>query len=224
MVSALVIDPGAYPRNDIGRGFLVGPAHSSFDGELHLPNIEFPDDQISPERLACPHPAAWHRQPRPAGFGFVPPHWFPRSLHIGVVAGPWPDLRVGPLPEEDLGLLPSGFLQMQHDALDLPISPGFFQLSAPGMAFQNLSETESLMFDGLDGDRRIVITLPGCRPAATLRTPTRIAALEPRLIQVLLDLNASILTMLWSASLRLDDPLLKGIPEADLLTLPVAAA
>ena len=224
MVSALVVDPGMYPRNDLGRGFVVSQASVPPDAVLQLPNLEFPDDQLTPQRLPCPDLAAWHRQPRPAGFGFVPPHWFPRSLHVGVVAGRWPDLSYGPLPEEELGLLPQGFLQEQRVADEPAVSPGFLQVSAPGMAFQSLSGSESLMLEGLDGEHSSVsIVLPGGRPTAALRTPTETVDLQPRLVQVLLDLNAGVLTMLWSASLRLDDPVLKGIsvPE-DLLALPIA--
>jgi len=223
LLSASVIDPGAYPRNDLGRGYRVARRSASSEDSIRLPNLELPDDQITVDRLECRQSSAWHRQPRPAGFGFVLPHWFPRSLHVGVIAGPWPDLGAGPLPEEVLGLLPSGFLDAQRaQKEELSVSPGFLQVSAPGMAFPDLTGVESMALEGLDGNRHLELTLPGGRPAAALQLAKGRLDLAARLLQIVLEVDSAVLTMLWSASVALDDPHVVGIPSAELLALPVA--
>lgn len=220
-LQSLVVHPGAYPRNDLGRGYALAGSSTPPD-DAPLPNLEDPEDLLSPDRLVCRERAFWHIQPRPAGFGFVLPHWFTRSIHVGVVAGAWPNVGRNPLPEETLGLLPAGFLERQRsNSTESPaISGGHFQVAAPGMKLTDPEGTERFEFEGLETNRRFVVTLPGGRPVVRVRTPKKDLFPTAKLLQVLIDFHSGVLTMLWSSALSLEEPLLANLPKKDLADLP----
>ena len=72
------------------RGIRWGGASSiantkrAVDG-LELPNLEDPNDRLTPERLCMGHFMHWERQPMPQGLGWFPKHWRPRALLAGVM-------------------------------------------------------------------------------------------------------------------------------------------
>lgn len=76
--------PYRYPRNPIGKGFLVELSSAAIE-HLLLPNIEDPSDMLSPERLAAGVPTRWPIMPLPAGLGWVEHGCFPRSAYLGFV-------------------------------------------------------------------------------------------------------------------------------------------
>jgi hypothetical protein len=214
--------PGSYPRNDIGLGFRVAGSNLRLDG-TPLPNIEDPADLLTPSRLVCPRRAAWHRQPRPIAFGYVMPHWFERSIHFGVVSGIWPDASCGPVPEETLGLIPRGFVERQKAATQDPhLSPGFFQVAGSGLTLSEPSGRERIELQGLDA-HPILVDLPGGRPTIRLRLRQGGGDPASRLQQVLLDFDNGVLTMLWSASLPLQEAMSGGMKETDLREMKLDA-
>ncbi len=87
--------PYLYPRNHAGVGYLIEPTRAAVD-RLVLPNLEDPDDLLSPERIAVGAPGRWPLMPIPAAFDWVDPGTFPRLAYVGVVH--------------------------DHDALDAPIA------------------------------------------------------------------------------------------------------
>jgi len=96
-------DPYVYPRNRHGRGYLVEESPEAID-ELVLPNIEDPDDLLTPERLAAGHAHEWHKMPLPAGTTWVPPAYFCRGAFLGMYPF-WKELP-DTLPELTRALLP----------------------------------------------------------------------------------------------------------------------
>jgi len=76
--------PFPYMRNPLGRGFAVKNVEKAIRG-LTLPNIEDPDNPLTPELLCCGAFDAWERQPHPAGFGWFPKTWLPRAQFAGVM-------------------------------------------------------------------------------------------------------------------------------------------
>lgn len=96
--------PGLYPRNAIGKGYLVYP--EPLQG-LEMPNLEDPDDLLTTQRLVAGAPELWYRQPLPWSFGWTNGLMYPRELHAGFDAWfPCPDERE--LPEVKRGLLRPG--------------------------------------------------------------------------------------------------------------------
>ena len=69
--------PFIYPRNFMGTGVVLRNVKEAVEG-LPLPNVEDPQDLLTPDRLFIEEPDRWHLQPLPQGFGWrqrlqVPP-------------------------------------------------------------------------------------------------------------------------------------------------------
>jgi len=54
--------PGAYPRNLIGKGYLVSPEPME---NFEMPNLEDPDDLLTSQRMVVGSPELWYKQPLP---------------------------------------------------------------------------------------------------------------------------------------------------------------
>lgn len=78
--------PMAYPRNILGKGFVVKATPKSLHN-LELPNIEDPKDRITAERLCIQETKLWEKQPIPTGLGWAPKMMPPRSSLAGVMPG-----------------------------------------------------------------------------------------------------------------------------------------
>ena len=76
--------PYPYPRNLLGRGFVVKNVAKAVDGLL-LPNVEDPAARLAASALCLGDYLQWESKPLPAGFGWVPKHWYPRALLAGVM-------------------------------------------------------------------------------------------------------------------------------------------
>jgi len=72
-----------YPRNLAGCGFLIELNRRATEN-LRLPNLEFPFDPVTPERLAVGSTTAWMNGPLPAAFDWIHPSWFPRIAYLGL--------------------------------------------------------------------------------------------------------------------------------------------
>lgn len=95
--------PGLYPRNPIGKGYLVYPEPPILNVEL--PNLEDPTDRLTTERLFARSPERWHRQPLPWAFDWTSPLMYPRELYGGLDAW-YPCLDLSALPEVTRGYAP----------------------------------------------------------------------------------------------------------------------
>ena len=71
-----------YPRNFMGTGVVLRNVKEAVEG-LPLPNIEDPQDLLTPERLFIEEPDRWHLQPLPQGFGWRQRTWYPRAALLG---------------------------------------------------------------------------------------------------------------------------------------------
>jgi hypothetical protein len=95
--------PGLYPRNPVGKGYLVLP--DPVDG-VELPNLEDPADILTAARLITRQPELWYRQPLPWCFEWTVGLTFPRYLFLGVDAWfPAPDDSA--LAEVQRGFIPA---------------------------------------------------------------------------------------------------------------------
>jgi hypothetical protein len=77
------LSPYLYPRNPCGRGYLVELSASGVE-TLQLPQLEDPEDRLSPERLAAGSAGRWTTMPVPQSFGWFGHTWFPRVGFFGV--------------------------------------------------------------------------------------------------------------------------------------------
>jgi hypothetical protein len=102
--------PGIYPRNPYGRGYVV--VDEPFD-EVVLPQLEHPEERLTPERIITRDPAAWFRQPRSLCLALRTTRMFPRCVFAGV--DPWfPAPEDERLPEVQAGELAPGYRREVH--------------------------------------------------------------------------------------------------------------
>ena len=76
--------PWRYPRNPIGRGYLVEATPEGI-AALCLPNLEDPADLLTPARLAARYATLWPAMPLPASPSWVDAATFPRCAWFGAV-------------------------------------------------------------------------------------------------------------------------------------------
>lgn len=76
--------PYNYPRNPCGVGFLVEAGADAVE-RLALPNLEDPEDPLTPERLVAGNVRNWLRMPMPQATDWVAHSWFPRLACFGVL-------------------------------------------------------------------------------------------------------------------------------------------
>jgi hypothetical protein len=101
------LTPFHYPRNPCGRGYVTRLTAESFEG-LAVPNVEHPNDPLTPARLAVDGLRGWIRGPLPAGWDYVALGWFPRSGYLGLA--PPHELGDQPLAEAKRGWVASDIL------------------------------------------------------------------------------------------------------------------
>jgi hypothetical protein len=193
--------PFHYARNPCGRGFLIEDDEESL-AAVEVPNLEFPFDWITPERLAAGSIHGWVNAPLPACMDWQSYLWFPRIAYLGATAFP-PDYR-GPVRETELGWA----------AQDLPFippvtkNPGalprfeFTQAASAGMSVDRVSPGELVEL------RNLHPVYPFC----TFRLPDEVpavhmelkagewTALEPHLNAVVIRPEVDEVVMIWGAS------------------------
>lgn len=94
--------PYVYPRNSSGRGYVIENDRQSIEA-AELPNVEDPDDLLTPARLVVGDPRRWPMQPIPASLAWMRYGWFPRNAALGFVPDYDPQLSLAQAPEVRLG-------------------------------------------------------------------------------------------------------------------------
>jgi hypothetical protein len=196
-----------YARNPAGRGYLVYDDREAVEA-LALPNIEDPEDLLTPERLCLGHPDAWPRAPVPAGLDWLEQSWFPRIAHTGMCR---PYLgRATDFPEVRTGLLPAEAVRVGIERFSLPQpDEGFFHGASPGLSLPTLTGSERIIVSGMHPRAdRLVIALPFERPRMLVDPPGAEAAeVEARLRTVIVEPDRQILTTVWAGSVGVQWPI-----------------
>jgi hypothetical protein len=153
--------PCVYLRNPMGRGFAVTREQRAIH-KLALPNIEDPNDLLTPLRLNCGHFMYWEQQPMPAGYGWWAKHWQPRGALAGVLPADkaaYEELRAA------YSLLIPESLRPMYDQTGLPdMDFRFFNGASPGLALPFLSGDEVIHTWYLAPEGEVSFQLPGDRP------------------------------------------------------------
>jgi hypothetical protein len=98
--------PYRYPRNGVGRGYLIEPSAEALES-LALPNLEDPADRLSPDRLAVGSPRRWPTMPLPWCTDWLSFAAFPR---VGFLGGtPSYEPTDHEFAEARRGFIPSGY-------------------------------------------------------------------------------------------------------------------
>ncbi|MFW5882147.1 MAG: DUF2169 family type VI secretion system accessory protein [Planctomycetota bacterium] len=186
----------AYPRNPIGRGWLIEPTAEAVE-QLRLPNLEDPADLLTPETLAVGHPGRWVERPLPQACEWIDHGWFPRCAFWGIVP---------PYVSEATRALECTRFTMPDDLLDEQHPPEGDPRASCGTAldlqFPYLRGDETVTLHALSPHtQRLDLRLPGERPRLELAPRAgKILRLKPLLQTVLIEPDTGRLTLVWRGS------------------------
>ena len=168
IIDLLNLHPGAYPRNTIGKGYVVQESRERIDG-LVLPNVEHPEQLLTPDRLVTGSPDLWWRQPLAWSCGWFPKLAYPRIAHFrGVPDGIPEDDRE--MAEVRLGWLEPGYARRSAAlTLDEPMDARCADAASPALVLPFLRGDEAIELTAMTPDGRLVVQLPGERPRIQIR-------------------------------------------------------
>lgn len=151
----------AYARNHLGRGFAVTTAKKAID-ELPLPNLEDPQDLLTPERLCPGHFMHWERQPMPASFGWYCRYWQPRAALAGIMPA---DRAFEQQMRAAYAQLLTPADRKTYTENPLPdMDFRFFNGASPGLVVPYLTGQEEVRLTNLTSEGKLAFRLPGDRP------------------------------------------------------------
>jgi hypothetical protein len=195
--------PLYYPRNTHGRGFALRNVREVIEG-LPLPNLEDPDDLLTPERVVLETPRRWNAQPLPQGLGWFQRTWYPRSSFVGSVPG-FVDLEV-PMREETLGLVPKQQMILAR-RFKLPSFDVRFNNGASiGLAVPFLTGGEPVKLRHLTTDGTLEFRLPFERPRLALDLGDGPQDLPVVLHTVQIRPDESLLELVWRGAQEYPGP------------------
>ena len=150
-----------YPRNHLGRGYAVAKVQRSVEN-LPLPNIEDPNNRLTPERLCAGSFKNWESQPSPQGLGWTMKAWHPRSTFAGVM--PADRALEQELRKAYTALIPPD-KRKAYEKTQLPdMDFRFFNGASAGLVVPFLSGHEEVGLLNLDPQGKTRFQLPGERP------------------------------------------------------------
>lgn len=157
--------PFYYPRNHVGVGVVVKNIKETVEG-LRLPNIEDPQDLLTPERIIIGDPERWPVQPLADGLGWFQRTWYPRCSFVGAMPAYLGVDTV--LREEVLGLVPKGQVglawQYKLPMFDLRFNNG----ASRGLMFPHLGGGETIRLTNLTPAGLLEFKLPEETPSMML--------------------------------------------------------
>lgn len=153
--------PYPYPRNPLGCGFTVKNLEQSVDN-LALPNIEDPNDLLTPERLCVDVYSEWEHLPFPAGLGWFQKTWLPRAQLAGIL--PADRALEQELRQAYAKLVPSDQREvyLKNGLPDMDFR--FFNGASPSLVFPYLKGGEEIATANLSSEGILFFYLPHDAP------------------------------------------------------------
>ncbi|PIE20192.1 MAG: hypothetical protein CSA66_01150 [Proteobacteria bacterium] len=161
------------PTNPCGKGFCVNHRREALEG-LPLPNIEDPDDLLTPEALVVELDETFDLKKirAPAGWAPYAMGWYPRAGHFGVYEWDLEAAKAGfdkakeDFDEEDPDDQPAiAFI----DGVEIPLMQAqAFQEAHPTMRVAELRGDEEVYFTNMTPEGNLFFRLPGLHPTVTL--------------------------------------------------------
>jgi len=208
--SGVEVDPRfglfAYPRNPVGRGYLIEPTAAAFEA-CRLPLIEDPGALLTPDTLVRHDFVRWPEGPDVAGFGWLSYGYFPRSALLGAA----------PLVYDGDRIKPSAFSEVRsgdlHDAAVRPERPlterlgvAVAQSAAIGMRATRVLPRDTVALTGLHPrEPRWTFALPADSPRmhVRFRGEQPIELPPPAIRTLLIQPDEERLTVVWVSELLL---------------------
>ncbi len=186
--------PFYYPRNTMGKGLALKNTREVIEG-LSLPNLEDPEDLLTPDRVVLGEPENWAQQPLPQGLGWYQRTWYPRCSFVGSVPGFVQPGQV--LREEQLGFAPKDQIalarQFRLPSFDVRFNNG----ASLGLALPYLAGGESVRLYNLAPEARLEFTLPKDKPRLMLDIGLGENELKPVLHTVCIRAEDKQVDLLW---------------------------
>jgi hypothetical protein len=157
--------PFYYPRNPLGRGIAVLNVREAVNG-LRLPNLEDPDDALTPERIVLGDESRWNAQPLPQGLGWFQKTWYPRCSFVGAFPGYVDSAEV--MREEHLELVPRGQIALARRFRLPSFDVRFNNGASLGLAFRSLGPGTPIRLARLTPEGHLGFALPDRWPKIML--------------------------------------------------------
>jgi hypothetical protein len=195
--------PCAYARNPLGRGYVIRNTARTIDG-LELPNLEDPQDPITPERLITGHFMHWEQQPMPWSLGWVTKSWQPRASLAGVM--PCDRLIEQELRKAYSTAVPADQREL-YEQTQLPdMDFLFFNGASEGLVLPYLQGTEQIVTEALTPEGTLTFDLPGDRPRIGLDIGMGVYVPQVVLHTVLVRLEKREVDLVWRAAAAYPGP------------------
>ncbi|MDY6991276.1 MAG: DUF2169 domain-containing protein [Pseudomonadota bacterium] len=187
-----------YPRNHAGVGFVLHNTPEAIE-DLILPNIEDPQDKLTPERLIVGDMHHWWQQPLPQGLSYYAKSWYPRCSYIGVLPAYVPLGSV--MPEAKLGLVPKNQVELARSFKLPSLDPRFFNGASLGLALPYLQGHEAIHLQHLSPEGELKFYLPQEQPLINLDIGEGAQELTALLQTVLIRESERQVDLVWQGSL-----------------------
>ncbi|MCC9602682.1 DUF2169 domain-containing protein [Stieleria sp. JC731] len=209
--------PYPYPRNHLGKGFAVKATKKTLDG-LRLPNIEDPNDPLTPDRICVEDYHLWERQPMPQGFGWYSKYCQPRAKLAGIM--PADRATEQELRQMYAQAVPDEQRQQYLDAQIPDMDFRFFNGASPGLVLEFLDGSEHVSTRGVTAEGQFDFQLPGERPLLGLDIGSGPQQPEVVLHTVQIRMEDRQVDLVWRAAVPY--PGLDWLPEMPMMEVTVA--
>jgi hypothetical protein len=150
---------------------------------MEMPNLEDPDDLLTPERMVVRSPDLWYRQPLPWCFEWTNGLMFPRELYAGFDAW-FPCKDDSNLPEVRRRYIPPHFAQTTHG--QDRFNPEFFQEASLGMVIREPLAGLPISISGMNPEYPVLDFAMPPDPSIEIDVEGRKTALKPLLTNLVI--------------------------------------
>lgn len=209
--------PYPYPRNPLGRGFVVANTPKSVD-RLPLPNLEDPRSPLAAADLCLGEYGRWPARPMPTGLGWFPKVWRPRAELAGIL--PRDRAVEQELRNAYAELLPADQREpyRKHGFRDMDFR--FFSGASADLALPFLKGGETIGTENLTPDGRLTFRLPEERPRLGLDIGEGVQEPEVALQTVMIRLDERQVDLVWRGAVPYRGP--DWLPEMRRMDVSVA--
>lgn len=201
----------AYPRNRAGKGYLVDASDEAL-AACALPNLEDPEQLLTPESLVIGQPGFWPSGPRVAALGWLSYNYFPRSAMLGLFTY----FDQERFAADSFYEVRAGVLQPQTIAASMPLAKrmeiAVAQQAAPGMRVAELAANAAVELQHLHRAHALwQFTLAGEVPSMLLQLPDGPPIdLSPQIRTVYIEPDHDRVSLVWVGEHREATPVGPG--------------
>jgi hypothetical protein len=209
--------PCPYIRNPRGQGFVIQNTKKAVE-RLTLPNVEDPENRLTPDKLCLGHFMHWERQPMPQGFGWYGKSWHPRSSYAGVM--PADRATEQQLRTIYAQLVPPAQRQLYKQTKLPDMDFRFFNGASRGLALPFLKGDEEVRLVNLSPQGELRTLLPNDCPRVGLDIGMGLQEPAVFLHTVMVRLEERQLDLVWRAAMPYPGP--DWLPEMRKMEIAIA--